>query len=735
MPKKLFLVILVGIFGLFIFGNAKAAPILPLENDVLMPLDRIRAAEEGRLSSPRENFLAAPYGAGFYDTSEYMMGKISVAVILPQCDGAVDACSESWDAGREASVYSSAQTGMNWWALQDFRANISYVWHLYSGRTDTRAQTSYEPITRSSYEDNTGFATWIPEIMGKFGFTNGDYFEKTRTFINNMVAVDGSDWGYVIYVADSLNDPDGAFVGGRFAGGYYGGPFMFATYNNGGYGWANQDYIVAHETGHVFYATDEYDGILTKSGYLGAYEVEGSGCLMEQLTWCLSSGTQEQVGWRDSNSDNIMDILDTKPLVSLNKIVNTPKTSFVYTGSTNVNPLTNQNPLYTNGSAQKNNISLNTISEVSYQLDNGSWQAALASDNNFSSGLEEFKISLANLKEGRHIIKVKAKNNLGIWTTNYGTETFRVLRPRILTISKGLIKVFSAKGKKKRQFYPYGKNYNGEIKMTTGDLNGDNEDEIITVTQAGEVQQIKTFNWRGKTVFKKKFYPYGKKSKYKNCDANLAAGDVDSNGKDEIGVSLDCFGRVDFFKKNGEKVYSFYPWSKTLGSNLAIADFNNDNRDEVAVAKLTKTEPLISIYKLKKKKFKLKRRFFVYDKNKDIEMNMVAADINNNGKSEIIVAQKFGYSGPIKIFNYKGKRLKKKNLYAFGNNFFGGINMAALDLDHNDFDEILLAKQTGENKIKIYSWARKKARLKRSFWPDVKNHYIEVGLAGGYFQK
>ncbi len=737
MPKRLILGILVGVFSLFIFGNVKAAPFASLENDALMPLDRMRAAEQGKLSLPRENFLAAPYGAGFYDTSEYMMGKISIAVILPQCDGVVDSCSESWDAVREASVYSLAQSGMNWWAGQDSKANISFVWHLYSGRTDSRAQTSYEPISRPS-EDDTGFAIWIPEIMGKFGFESGDYFERTRAFINSMVAADGSNWGYVIYVADSLNDADGAFVDGRYAGGYYGGPFMFATYNNNGYGPANMDYIVAHETGHVFYATDEYDSTPQQSGYLGAYEVEGSGCLMQQLIWCLSSGTQEQVGWRDSNSDGIMEILDTAPSVSLNIIINTPKTSFVYTGSTNVNPLANQNPLYTTGSSKKNDISLNTISEVSYQLDDASWKLALAKDASFSTGEEDFEFNLANLSEGKHTIKVKAKNNLGIWTatSDYGEETFRVLKPRILTFSKsGPIKVFNAKGKKLRQFYPYGKNYNKEIKITTGDLNGDNEDEIITITQAGEVQQIKIFNWRGKKVFKKIFYPFGKKSVYKNCNANLAAGDVDSNGKDEIAVSLDCFGQVNFFNKSDKKVYSFYPFSKNLGSNLAIGDFNNDNKDEVAVSKLTKAEAQVSIYRLKKKKFKLKRQFFAYDKSKEIEINLASADINNNGKAEIIVAPKLGYSGPIKAFNYKGKKLKKKDFYAFGNNFFGGINMTALDLNHNDFDEILLAKQKGENKIKIYSWQKKKAKLKRSFWPDAKNSWAEINLAGGYFRK
>jgi len=117
------------------------------------------------------------------------------------------------------------------------------------------------------------------------------------------------------------------------------------TYNNGLWGISRMDQVLAHETGHVFWATDEYNGINEYSGYLNAKDTEGSGCLMDTCALSLSAGTKQQIGWKDTDGDSILDIIDTNPDTNLIPYTPDPTTSttLVYTGFAQVVPYPNNN--------------------------------------------------------------------------------------------------------------------------------------------------------------------------------------------------------------------------------------------------------------------------------------------------------------------------------------------------------------------------------------------------------
>mgnify|MGYP001612377702 FL=1 len=48
--------------------------------------------------------IAAPNGAGYYDTSEYLMGSIAVNIVFPESNGSIQPNTETWtDPAKERS--------------------------------------------------------------------------------------------------------------------------------------------------------------------------------------------------------------------------------------------------------------------------------------------------------------------------------------------------------------------------------------------------------------------------------------------------------------------------------------------------------------------------------------------------------------------------------------------------------------------------------------------------------
>lgn len=109
-----------------------------------------------------------------------------------------------------------------------------------------------------------------------------------------------------------------------------------------------------------------------------------------------------------------------------------------------------------------------------------------------------------------------------------------------LAKSRSLIKIFSNEGKLvSGGFYAFGKNFNGGVNLAAGDINGDGRDEIIAGAGIGK-PEIRIFNDKTKQLASF----LGGSSKVKN-GVKVTAADVDEDGKDEIiSLSTDVFTTV-----------------------------------------------------------------------------------------------------------------------------------------------------------------------------------------------
>jgi hypothetical protein len=389
----------------------------PLSNDVFI-----------RPKPQLAPMLAPPSGASFSDTSEYMLGKIAVGIILTESNGSIDPSTEDWTTTEENEVISEIQSGLNWWANianRTIGAKLTFVYDIH-----LKVPTKYEPINRPQSDQGL----WITDAMSFLGYnSSSSYITNADYYCNAIRDSYNTDWAYITFVADSSNDADGKFADGRyFAYAYLGGPFLQMTYKNNGWGISRMDQVLAHETGHIFYALDEYAGSNSSktatSGYLNVPNTNynsGIDCIMNNNNVSIEpcQYTLGHVGLRDTDGDGIPDILDVPPDTTLTPYSPDPTTNNTptYNGSAKVVPLVNMNPY-----GLKHNITLNKIVNVQYRIDGGAWMNAVPTDGAFDSAFEYFTFTTFALSSGIHTIEVRAIDSSGNIETSYASDQLTI---------------------------------------------------------------------------------------------------------------------------------------------------------------------------------------------------------------------------------------------------------------------------------------------------------------------
>ena len=374
---------------------------------------------------------------GYFQTSEYMAGSVAVGIVLVQCNGSLDPCTENWTAEEKQLVYNKIVAATRWWASLEPRAHLSFV---FDDHFSNPLPTRVEPITRPY----TDMGYWIADAMGALGYSASSYLASVRDYTNQLRVTYHTDWAFTILVVDSSNDSDGRFSSGYFALACLGGPFLVMTYNNSGYGPDNMDVVAAHEIGHNFYALDQYRNALQyctiRSGYLSV-ENQNSGygscalnvsSIMRNPIIAYSDKAIDpyaagQIGWRDSDGDDILDPLDTELLVGITTISQNSN-SVMVSGTAEIVPYP---------SPARPNVTINTLTGVRYHFDKGDWQQATADDGAFDGTTEGYHFS-ASLQPGRHALQVAASDSAGDVSAIYATGTITVLDP----IDGGLITQF-----------------------------------------------------------------------------------------------------------------------------------------------------------------------------------------------------------------------------------------------------------------------------------------------------
>lgn len=363
-----------------------------------------RAATRRRKRSPKprrtsferlENRMlltGIPYGAAPDDTAEYMLGDVLVTVVLMESDSGLaphDADKENWTPQLIQDTKTKIEAGLQWWRdvlahqssalANDLQFTLDYTY------ADAPVHTGYEPISRRSDD----FEHWLYDFLDGVGFSSTHDFSKDiRAFNNAQRLAQGTDWAFTIFVVNSTNDYDDSFAaGGSFsmAFSYAGGRLMIVPSGR-------PASTYAHETGHMFWALDEY-GNADYTRRRGYYDIQNlnaphpgytqqpsimAGYSLLDAAWdskVNAASTLEMIGWRDSDGDGIFDVLDVPHTLSGTGFLDPASGQYRFIGASSVQALPNLN-----SSGLQNDITLNKVSRAEYRIDSGDWETAATLD-------------------------------------------------------------------------------------------------------------------------------------------------------------------------------------------------------------------------------------------------------------------------------------------------------------------------------------------------------------------
>ncbi|MCA9129320.1 MAG: hypothetical protein KDB22_19675 [Planctomycetales bacterium] len=332
----------------------------------------------------RRVLAALPYGASEQDLGEFMLGSVAVTPVFLESNGQLDPSSENWSASHIDEVLGKINEGLDWWV--DTLATKSTI-HELSFVVDTTfattpAETIYEPISRRSND----YSLYVTEFLTSQGFSSGNLESNIRSFNQAQREKLGTDWSYTMFVVPSVNDSDGSFAaGGSFnrAFAFAGGLFMIVPSTR-------PASTFAHETGHIFWARDEYIGggnYFARRGYYNTQNdnaadnptpgfvqqpsIMTSASLLDAAYDAHTSpaSTLAMVGWQDSDGDGIFDVLDVPHRLTGAGYFASSTSTYFFSGEAIVQALPNRN-----SSGKVNDITLNRIREIEYRFDDGQWQ-------------------------------------------------------------------------------------------------------------------------------------------------------------------------------------------------------------------------------------------------------------------------------------------------------------------------------------------------------------------------
>jgi len=205
-----------------------------------------------------------------------------------------------------------------------------------------------------------------------------------------------------------------------------------------------------------------------------------------------------------------------------------------------------------------------------------------------------------------------------------GQVNVLVTDDQVITNGNGIISIYE-NNKKIKEFRPY--DFEGNISLARGDLNGDGIDEIVVGPGFGGGPHVKVLNQNGQTL--SGFMAYDENFR---GGINLAVGDVNNDGTNEIitGTGLTGGPHVKVFNQNGQILSEFMAYDEKFRGGVNVAVGNN----KIITGPGPTGGPHLKVFSSTGLTIS---EFMAYNENNQSGLKVMSDDIDNNGLDEILV--------------------------------------------------------------------------------------------------
>ncbi|RMD59483.1 hypothetical protein D6821_01095, partial [Candidatus Parcubacteria bacterium] len=202
---------------------------------------------------------------------------------------------------------------------------------------------------------------------------------------------------------------------------------------------------------------------------------------------------------------------------------------------------------------------------------------------------------------------------------------------------------------------------------------------ILVAPASNRVGEVKRFTYKGN---EKKDLLQAYADNFRG-GVNVAAGDIDGDGQDEIITGAGPGGgpHIRIFNNHAQaegQFFSFFPAFRG-GVNVAVGDIQggrHNTKKEIIVAPVSNMPPQIRIFDNHGKTLS---QFYAYSRRFNGGVNISIADVDYDGKGEIITGAGPGGGPHVRTFEYNGRLIG--SFYAYEKEFSGGVNIATIKIN------------------------------------------------------